>query len=388
MCFRNLCLIVLVSLTACGKITPGTGDAGMDDGDLPDGEPPCEPTKLVGSGKSDDPFLVCAGAHLALIGDDAELLAASYRVTHDFDVAGMALVIGPANPSLFTGVLDGGGHTISNLTLGDGMASAGLFSHIGNGGVVRDLVLDNVAISGGGTNGALAVRNDGNIENVTVNGSIDGSSFTGMLVGLNTGIVDGCSSSGSVGTGNHMGGLVGSNSGTVTRSFSTATVAATNRVGGLVGTNDGNVRQSFATGRVDGALFVGGLVGTLRGAGTIEDSFSKCELVNSQNGPSGGLVGNSEADPNVGGVSVKNSYAACQTIGNVRGGLIGEVSQGTTVVESFWDLSLTNIGTVGVGKSRAQMQDAATFMAWDFATPVWKFDSQISTFPVLAWQKR
>jgi hypothetical protein len=106
--------------------------------------------------------------------------------------------------SVYTGTFDGGGYTISNITVLNSSPSAndGLFANIGSAGVVRDLTirgyfaLTNVSLVGylgpmfvnGNKIGSLAAINNGLIENcsstATVISSSSGSN-NGGLVGLN-----------------------------------------------------------------------------------------------------------------------------------------------------------------------------------------------------------
>ena len=135
-------------------------------------------------------------------------------LTADIDMSGQSWT-GIASNQDYTGVFDGQGHTISNLT-----GTEGLFAK--NSGTVKNVRLKNVSIT----------REGGNL---------------GAVVGVNTGTVFNCVSSGSI-TGNgsnaySIGGIIGhNNGGTLSGSASSCTVDG-RTAGGLVGSNwqdDGN----------------------------------------------------------------------------------------------------------------------------------------------------
>jgi hypothetical protein len=286
------------------------------------------------------------------------------------------VVIGP-NGS-FTGTFDGGGNTITNLSLTDEPA---LFAAIGTGGLVTNLTLSNLSVTNGF--GGLTRTNGGTIQNVQVDGIVTLGASAGMIAGSSSGVVRDSSASGTLTAANHVGGLVGSNSGTIERCSSTVAVTAGNRVGGLVGTLEaGLIKESFATGTVNASLFAGGLVGTMRGGAVITDSYSRTSTINVTT-TGGGLVGNIESGT---GNTITNSYSANRVIATTTaGGITGEASVTPVVTSSYFDTSLYPTSPVGTGLSHAQMQVQASYVGWTFPT-TWKFDSLISIFPALAWQ--
>ena len=182
-------------------------------------------------------------------------------------------------------VFDGNGYVISNLYVRAAQRK-GLFAALGDGGVIRNIMLADVDVSGDGDyTGGLVAENRGTISAAGVSGAVSGRHDLGGLVGVNHGTVEGSHSSGQVqGTGFRVGGLVGYNDGgsLVTRSYSTASVTSTvPRVreerqrlmfsgesdyawglGGLVGGNNGRIASSYAAGPVSGnGDRVGGLAG-------------------------------------------------------------------------------------------------------------------------------
>ncbi len=170
----------------------------------------------------------------------------------------------------FSGVFDGNGHTIRNLYISspkyeNGPVRAGLFNEITFIGVVRNLALENVSVSGGGYPvGGLAGSNSGRISGVYVTGTVSG--------GLD------------------VGGLVGQNSGSIIATYSTASVTGSgNNAGGLVGHNWGGVTASYANGAVTGS---GNNVGGLTGSGGATNSYWDTQT----SGRSGGGAGKTTAE--------------------------------------------------------------------------------------------
>jgi len=207
----------------------------------------------------------------------------------------------------FTGSFNGQGHEVTDLfarrPAGKG---AGLFGHVGLGGVIE----------------AVGV----------MNASVTADSYVGCLAGWNEGTVSNSYSSGSVTGDTSVGGLVGvQNYGNLSNSYSTASVIGVAAIGGLVGWNNGTVHNSFSGGYVSGNSSVGGLVG--HNVGDLQ----------------GGIV--------------SNSYSAGRVTGESRvGGLVGYNLRGT-ISNCFWDVeaSSVSISAAGTGKTTAEMMRIATF---------------------------
>ena len=187
----------------------------------------------------------------------------------------------------FRTTFDGNGHTLSNLFI-DGGDYSGLFGAIGPSGVVRNVGLIDVDVTGEEHVGALAGQNDGVVGSVQSTGRVSGEVEVGGLAGANLGTVTQARSSamvtgmtppdffrGFLNSHEGTGGLVGYNGGTIRASHAAGRVVGDGFVGGLVGFNfnDGFVSSnsdrdharivgSYATGSVAGTNSVGGLVGS------------------------------------------------------------------------------------------------------------------------------
>jgi hypothetical protein len=247
-----------------------------------------------------------------------------------------------------TGTLYGQGYEIRDLFINrPGDYEVGLFGAVGQEGVVENIGVVNVVVTG--------------------------HKWVGGIVGHNEGTVSNSYSSGIVTSDNYdVGGLVGYNYGTVSNSYSSANVTGEYSVGGLVGRNEygwggveGTVSNSYFTGSVTSyESYAGGLVGWNRNEGTVSNSYS-----------SGKVTGNS-------GV----------------GGLVGWNEEGT-VSNSFWDTETSGQAASdgGTDKTTAQMQDITTFSGatWNITTVassstrdtgyIWNIVDDV-TYPFLSWQ--
>src|SRR5262245_79111 len=243
----------------------------------------------------------------------------------------------------FTGLFDGQGQTIANLTIASTTQNIGLFGIIASAGEVRNLNLTNVSVNSSVNSqlvGTLAGTNAGTISNVSATGIVQvaGGSTAGGLVGQNLGSISNSFASVDVGSPNvanlQVGGLVGNNSATILSSVALGTVQAGDAsvAGGLVASNSvsGAITGSQASGNVTvGAASVGGgLVGA--NAGTITDSTASGAVTSTgANSTVGALVGtNTGTITNSTGSGVVTSPGANSTVsGLVEGtGGVGSAS--------------------------------------------------------------
>ncbi len=331
-----------------------------------------------GTGEPNDPYRIATAADLIALGETPEDYDKHFILTADIDLdpnlpgrkvfekAVIAPLRGissgvPLDPP-FTGVFDGGGHTISNLTISRGHY-LGLFGGVGSTGSVLNLGLVGATVNGtGGYIGGLVGYSFGNISNCHSAGTVSGDTYVGGLLGYcNGGSVVNCRSTATVHNNWYLGGLLGYNhNGSVANCYSAATVTGKDEAGGLVGYNGGTVTNSCSISVVRGNLRVGGLVG---------DSDST--IINCH---SGGTV---QGDQQVGGLVGSNSdviincYSTGPVTGTSRVGGLAGYSPGKTVISSFWDMQTSGrtASACGVGLSTAQMQDVETYLStgWDLA---------------------
>ena len=192
--------------------------------------------------------------------------------------------IGTDYDNAYTGTFDGGGHTITGLTITTNDQYAGLFGYLGNFGkfgTVKNVVMEGVQITSnqiyGGSIGGVVGYSWGTIENCSVSGSVSGTVYVGGVVGAQIGgSITGCSSSATVKGTVDVGGVAGqtNSSATLTACYATGNVTieinpAKNIAGGsLVGMNAGSsLLACYATGNVTstgsstGYMHIGGFLG-------------------------------------------------------------------------------------------------------------------------------
>ena len=191
--------------------------------------------------------------------------------------------IGTDYDNAYTGTFDGGGHTITGLTITTNDQYAGLFGHLGNFGkfgTVKNVVMDGIQITCNhrlGYAGGVAGFSWGTIENCSVSGSISGTVSVGGVVGVQRDHpITGCSSSATVKGTLNVGGVAGQTifGATLTACYATGNVIIeidrTQNIsgGGLVGFNDGiSLLSCYATGNVTstgsstGYVHIGGFLG-------------------------------------------------------------------------------------------------------------------------------
>ena len=127
-----------------------------------------------GTGDPNDPYLIYTAKNLDAIGADPNDWDKHFKLMADIDLSGYsyeaALIAPDADPcdlsfigTSFTGVLDGNGHKISNLTI-TGEYYLGLFGKMESGDEIKNLGLTDVNITGSQYVGSLAVFNKGRHE--------------------------------------------------------------------------------------------------------------------------------------------------------------------------------------------------------------------------------
>ena len=272
----------------------------------------------------------------------------------------------------FTGTFDGRGNRIIGLdTTKDSkggnsntLTNAGIFSTVGEGGVVKDVNIYSGNFTGSANAGAVAGMNSGRIENVTGFGNTvtvtNKNGNAGGIVGVNngnkgniitnedgtitlepaenerfaTGIID-VESIGSViakGDNAVAGGLVGTNEGALGNSYSDSAVTSTfvnNQagLGGVVGVNTekGNVQYvdslGVTNGGTTGSSNVGGIIGINNG--NMYSGYNESIVSGSSN--VGGIIGdNSSTVANVvNATSVTGKDKDKDNVSEYVGGLVG-----------------------------------------------------------------
>ena len=188
--------------------------------------------------------------------------------------------IGTSFDNSYTGTFDGGGHTITGLTITTKDQFVGLFGYLNRAGTVKNVVMEGIQITSNhmfGNTGGVAGFSWGTIENCSVSGSVSGTVYVGGVVGAQIdGSITGCSSSATVKGMVDVGGVAGqtNSSATLTACYATGNVIIEMDPkkniagGGLVGMNAGSsLLACYATGNVTstgsstGYMHIGGFLG-------------------------------------------------------------------------------------------------------------------------------
>jgi hypothetical protein len=183
-------------------------------------------------------------------------------------------------PKNFTGTFDGGGKTISNLSINGGGSGGGFFKNATNA-IVRNVRFTSLSVTDSYAAGGVAATADNSlIEQVGVQGNISGPGafVAGGIIGMGYGtnilssFMKGTVSGGLFGTGGIAGSLGnGATRGLIEKVYAWADVTTTvpagttyAKTGGIVGQLGGAfVKQVYAVGKITGRAQVGGLVGSL-----------------------------------------------------------------------------------------------------------------------------
>ena len=204
----------------------------------------------------------------------------------------------------YKGTFDGGGHTITGLSVdiqSDNTIYAGLFGYIGEGGTIKNVGLEDSKITCSSSGyihvGGVCGFNGGTIENCYNTGDVSGTGtssygdvYAGGVCGLNYhGTIQNCYNTGDVsGTGTssygyvYAGGVCGYNAGgTIENCYNTGDVSGIYGfvyAGGVCGFNTGTIENCHNAGEVSGTststssydtVFAGGVCGY--NAGTIQN---------------------------------------------------------------------------------------------------------------------
>ncbi|MCH5218479.1 MAG: hypothetical protein J1F07_08055 [Muribaculaceae bacterium] len=334
----------------------------------------------------------------------------------DFDMGGNSLSLGSATRSSatasgnsFSGVFDGQGHTISNITITNEGGSANdcigfIPSLSGPDAALKNVTFSEINIDGGAAEqaGVVAlVTGGGTVSGVTVtSGSITCAETCGAVVGrmIATGTISDCKNEGASVTGTQkVGGVVGAayyNSTdaymTISNCSNSGTVTGTKVVGGVIGmsaaivtscTNTGSVNSSstevggivgwqYFSGKImsctnKGAVtatgsIIGGIVGNISYANvstsyplleTIEVSGNTNEAVITGSGEVGGIVGRFNSP----GICINNTNTASELVASSNGsvaGIIGSI-QGTGVQVAN-NTSTTTVDNM-TGKTKSEL---------------------------------
>ncbi|MCA9579027.1 MAG: hypothetical protein H6726_07890 [Sandaracinaceae bacterium] len=302
-----LALLVLGTVAGCGDDggsgTPDAGsvDAGEHDSSVPldgalpgadadvDGgaEPPCAPNGAPfggGAGSAADPFTICATSQWMALDEDPD---AHYRLTADLDFSGVTYT--PIAD--FRGTLDGGGHTLSHVTIAPAAAAGAPFDEL-NGATLTDLRITQLEVTHAGPAAGLALElslrtipsgtRPSTVRDVHVSGTVTSTGSdtpaSGLVGTFVRGTVEDVSFEGAV-SGFNASGFADwvQQAGTVRRVRVDATLDAAKDAAGAVRLTLGTLREVAVHGSATGGLHVSGLLGALAG-GLLADAYADMAL--------------------------------------------------------------------------------------------------------------
>lgn len=174
--------------------------------------------------------------------------------------------IGIVNQSLFHGIFDGNGHTISGL-YAQNYGETGLFAGLYRTATVKNLTIEKSYLSSYDTfaGGICGYNYKGTIENCENRAVISSWYYmAGGICGVNfNGMVSRCSNDAFISGQEAAGGVVGQESGGIVQScYNTGAIKGNTIAGGVVGAFEcGSIETCFNIGTVSGDEKIGGVVG-------------------------------------------------------------------------------------------------------------------------------
>jgi len=322
-----------------------------------------------GTGDPNDPYLLYTAEHLNALGAEPNDYDRHFKLMSDIDLSGYVYdraVIAPDVNDLqdgfqgieFSGAFDGGGHTISHVTV-TGRDYLGFFGLLNGRGEISNLRLETMDVNGiGFYAGGLVSRNAGAITACCGSGTVRGRNCVGGLLGNNEGSIVNCRSISRIAGDNWVGGPVGNNYGSVSNCDTTCTVNGTGGdIGGLVGGNFSEITECNSTATVSGRSSVGGIAGT-NSQGNINNCCSRGTI----NGETavGGLAGGNS----YGYITASYSTATTSWSSEV-GGLVGKNSHHGTITNCYSRGSVSGRHFVGGGAGRNYAGP------WGLSVPKW-----------------
>ena len=288
-------------------------------------------------------------------------------LTNNIDLTGIDWTpIGTSFSNSYTGTFNGGGHTITGLTVTGSNEYAGLFGRIGSGGKVMNVKLEGVQIESDNEMsavGGVVGYSYGNIENCSVSGSVSSNSTAGGVVGAQLGgSITGCNTSATVKGVTYAGGIAGytNGGGSLTGCYATGSISVENNTtnaawaGGVVGSNGSSTLTAcYTTGSVtssgSGTIYAGGVTGT-NDFGTLTACYHANGTISCPGGTTGGVAGrNYKGLMSYGGI-----ITACYwgSNGQIQG--IGEDQVGTggttMVTDGDWQTAVDAMNAALSGK--------------------------------------
>ena len=318
-------------------------------------------------------------------------MSGKYILTADIDLTGKTWVPLGSADTPFTGVFDGNGYVISNLS-----GKNGLFHT--NAGTIQNVTLDSsclISNTMASPLGGIAATNTGTVQNCVNNGTIStsGSTYAGGICGVSKNIIRRCVNTGQSRSHGHPTGTEGLRVGGICGKMSGTTSTIDQCM------NSGAVSASSTTSRPAYAGGISGSCGASSGSNThvISNCYNSgtVDAVSSANACAGGISGELVAEEinycyNVGGITVKGKDSNSEYCFAIAGSNVGvnEFSPKGVYTNCYYlDGCYENTGgSVKTGTTActaAQLRQKSTFSGFDFNN-TWMIDGGSSyRYPVL-----
>ena len=318
-----------------------------------------------GDGTADNPYQIASVEHLVELGKTQSDYESHFILIADLDMAGTVYkraIIGPdlddkewgpQGGKAFNGVFDGGGHAISNFTAENRSVDyLALFGHLEENAVIKNLHLIDANVKGSNMASCLAASLEGAIENCSVTGELSGIYVVGGIVGF----LDNASIKNSIcdviitayedsSRFSVVGGLVAhSQFGSIDDCFSKCNIVAKNSLdngGGVVGLNSGTITNSYCEGVSIVSEIRGQRVGAFCGhnSGSIRSCLAFDFKVMCKGSEIGGFVGSNNS-------LIAMSVAEGQVVGKSGIGGIAGKNDGY-IIDSYSNVTAAAIDKVG-----------------------------------------
>ncbi|MBQ8610189.1 MAG: hypothetical protein IJ412_00640 [Oscillospiraceae bacterium] len=248
---------------------------------------------------------------------DSYSMGLTVTLETDLDLGGTAMESIP----IFCGVFEGGGHSISGISITGSGPALGLFRYLNGTAVIRDLTVQGEILPSGTepATGGIAGENAGRIENCRFMGKVSGSTAVGGIAGVNTvtGILEGCRVTGSIKGSHFTGGIAGENAGVIRSCTNAAGINTTARQN-TVALEDITLDALTDTESAGTVTDLGGIAGTSSGI------IRSCT--------NNGNIGYRHMSYNVGGIAGSSTgyLADCTNYGRIQGrkevgGIVGQL---------------------------------------------------------------
>lgn len=242
----------------------------------------CAATSFAGgTGEENDPYQISTAAQLAYlakqVNEGTDYQRVHFRLVSDLDLGGKEWTPIGTDGKIFWGGFDGGGHTITGMTITGDRDYVGLFGECKNftasSSYIKSVTVKRANISGHSHVGAIAGEGANISDCYSIENTICAAWCVGGICGSLTGNISGCYNSSSVSGNSTAGGIMGSASyertvGVVEYCYNIGTVTVSQQdssVGGITGAsaNRYDISNCLNCGKITGnGKNVGGIAGS------------------------------------------------------------------------------------------------------------------------------